>query len=56
MQQIASMDFNKAGMNAWNSLTILLDKDDKLFDDVMEFEQFYFMVMDKLMAEEKIDA
>jgi len=56
MRNVSSADFNMAGMTAWNSLTILLDKDDTLFDNVDEFSQFYFMVIDKLMTEEETDA
>ena len=56
MTNVSSVDFNMAGMTAWNSLTVLLDKNDKLFDDLVEFEHFYFMVMEKLMAEEETDA
>jgi len=53
---VSSTDFNTAGMNAWNSLTVLMDKDDRLFDDLSEFEAFYFMVMEKLMSAEEKDA
>jgi len=53
---VSSTDFNTAGMNAWNSLTVLMDKEDKLFDDLTEFEAFYFTVMEKLMSAEETDA
>ena len=53
---VSSTDFNTAGMNAWNSLTMLMDKDDRIFDDLSEFEAFYFLVMEKLMSAEETDA
>ena len=56
MRDVSSEDFNNAGLSAWNSLTLLIDKTDTLFDDVEEFSEFYFMVIEKLMAEEELDA
>lgn len=56
MQDVSSKDFDTAGMTAWNSLTILLDKEDKLFDDLKEFKTFYYMIMEKLMNEQETDA
>lgn len=55
-QDVSSKDFDTAGMTAWNSLTILLDKEDKLFDDLKEFKTFYYMIMEKLMNEQETDA
>ena len=56
MRDVSSEDFNNAGLSAWNSLTVLLDKNDALFDDVEEFSDFYFMIIEKLMTEEELDA
>ena len=56
MNEVATPDFNEAGMSAWNSLTLLLEKDEELFDDLEKFEEFYFLIMERLMSEEEIDA
>ena len=56
MRDVSSEDFNNAGLSAWNSLTVLLDKNETLFDDVEEFSDFYFMIIEKLMTEEELDA
>ena len=56
MNKVSSVDFNTAGMTAWNSLSILISKDDKLFDDLEEFDVFYFTIMEKLLSEEETDA
>ena len=46
-------DFIEAGMNAWNSLTVLLEPEDaKFFTSNEDFKNFYLVVIDKLLSEE----
>ena len=46
-------DFIESGMNAWNSLSVLLEPEDaKFFTSLEEFKSFYLVVIDKLLSEE----
>jgi hypothetical protein len=47
-----SHDFTLAAMEAWNTLTILMENDEKTFTDPAEFESFYSVVMDQLHEED----
>lgn len=46
-------EFMESAMNAWNSLTFLLEPEDgKIFEDKEEFKSFYLMIIDRLLTEE----
>ena len=46
-------DFVEAGMNAWNSLTLLIDdgEDTIIYEDHSDFVDFYSVVMLKILEE-----
>lgn len=48
-----SPDFVQAAMNAWNSLSILIEPEEKsLFENETEFKHFYTKVMERLLTDE----
>ena len=46
-------DMLLSGMKSWNTLSELIDPESKVFDDISEFEDFYTVVMFKLLEEEE---
>lgn len=48
-------DFIEAAMNAWNTLSVYIDVEDTnksvIYDNIKEFEEFYVLVMSKLLEE-----
>lgn len=47
-----SADVIEAGMNAWNTLTELMDGGEATFDHPAEFREFYGLVLERLFEEE----
>lgn len=48
-----NLEFNQAAMNAWNSLTVLIDNEDDslLYETPESFKEFYALIMTKLLEE-----
>lgn len=52
--QLNKQDFLQAGMMAWNDLSVIFDAEKKArFTSTEEFSEFYSLMMDRLLEEEK---